>query len=198
MSRPKQHIVFLTGPTGTGKTTIAKYLTDSLRMTFIEGDDVCAPPPSILPQMNRQLYYHPKENVEKMHRGEALTDDDRWGWLDALRDEALKELERDHQGVIVTCSALKRAYRDVLRGASHPEKDIFVHFVTLHAPEEVLFERVKNRHGHFAGSNLVHSQFQSLDPPQADEPDVVGVDVQPPVDEVKRDALEKLKGLLSR
>ncbi|KAK0370051.1 thermoresistant glucokinase family carbohydrate kinase [Colletotrichum limetticola] len=181
MSRPKQHIVFLTGPTGTGKTTIAKYLTGSLRMTFIEGDD-----------------YHPKENVEKMHRGEALTDDDRWGWLDALRDEALKELERDHQGVIVTCSALKRAYRDVLRGASHPEKDIFVHFVTLHAPEEVLFERVKNRHGHFAGSNLVHSQFQSLDPPQADEPDVVGVDVQPPVDEVKRDALEKLKGLLSR
>ncbi|UQC81137.1 thermoresistant glucokinase family carbohydrate kinase [Colletotrichum lupini] len=142
--------------------------------------------------------YHPKENVEKMHRGEALTDDDRWGWLDALRDEALKELERDHQGVIVTCSALKRAYRDVLRGASHPEKDMFVHFVTLHAPEEVLFERVKNRHGHFAGSNLVHSQFQSLDPPQADEPDVVGVDVQPPVDEVKRDALEKLKGLLSR
>ncbi|KAK1674007.1 shikimate kinase [Colletotrichum godetiae] len=181
MSRPKQHIVFLTGPTGTGKTTIAKYLTNSLQMTFIEGDD-----------------YHPKENVEKMHRGEALTDDDRWGWLDVLRDEALKELERDHQGVIVTCSALKRAYRDVLRDASHPEKDIFVHFVTLHAPEEVLFDRVKNRHGHFAGSNLVHSQFQSLDPPQADEPDVVGVDVRPPVDEVKSDALQKLKGLLSR
>ncbi|OHF04050.1 thermoresistant glucokinase family carbohydrate kinase [Colletotrichum orchidophilum] len=186
MSRPKQHIVFLTGPTGTGKTTIAKYLTDSLHMTFIEGDD-----------------YHPKENIEKMHRGEALTDDDRWGWLDALRDEALKELAQDQDrlhggGVIVTCSALKRAYRDVLRGASHPEKDIFVHFITLHAPEEVLLERVKNRHGHFAGSNLVHSQFQSLDPPQDDEPDVVGVDVRPPVDEVERDALQKLKGLLSR
>ncbi|KAK1981332.1 thermoresistant glucokinase family carbohydrate kinase [Colletotrichum cereale] len=182
MSRPKQHIVFLTGPTGKGKTTIAKYLTGSLHMTFIEGDD-----------------YHPKENVEKMHRGEALTDDDRWGWLDSLRDEALRELESDGlRGVVVACSALKRAYRDVLRGASHPEKDIFVNFVTLHAPEEVLFDRVKNRHGHFAGSNLVHSQFQSLDPPQDDEPDVVGVDVQPPVDEVERDALEKLEELLSR
>ncbi|KZL69516.1 thermoresistant glucokinase family carbohydrate kinase [Colletotrichum incanum] len=182
MSRPKQHIVFLTGPTGTGKTTIAKYLTESLHMTFIEGDD-----------------YHPKENVEKMHRGEALTDDDRWGWLDNLRDEALRELESDGlRGVIVTCSALKRAYRDVLRGASHPEKDIFVNFVTLHAPEEVLFERVKNRHGHFAGANLVHSQFQSLDPPHEDEPDVVGVDVQPPVEEVKRDALKKLEELLNR
>ncbi|CCF37083.1 shikimate kinase [Colletotrichum higginsianum] len=184
-SRPKQHIVFLTGPTGTGKTTIAKHLTESLHMTFIEGDD-----------------YHPKENVEKMHRGEALTDDDRWGWLDALRDESLRELDRDGEGggdgVVVTCSALKRAYRDVLRGASHPERDIFVHFVTLHAPEPVLLDRVRHRHGHFAGANLVHSQFQSLDPPQADEPDVVAVDVRPPVEEVKRDALAKLKELLGR
>ncbi|KAK2049585.1 thermoresistant glucokinase family carbohydrate kinase [Colletotrichum somersetense] len=188
MSRPKQHIIFLTGPTGSGKTTIAKYLTESLHMTFIEGDD-----------------YHPKENVEKMHRGEALTDDDRWGWLDSLRDEALHELEGDgdgdgglRRGVVVACSALKRAYRDVLRGASHPEKDIFVNFVTLHAPEHVLYERVKNRHGHFAGSNLVHSQFESLDPPHEDEPDVVGVDVRPPLEQVERDALEKLEGLLSR
>lgn len=135
-----------------------------------------------------------------MHRGEPLTDEDRWGWLDALRDAALGALDRDGDGdgVVVTCSALKRTYRDVLRGASHPEKDIFVHFITLHAPEEVLFERVKGRHGHFAGANLVHSQFQSLDPPHDDEPDVVGVDVRPSIEKVKQDSLHKARQLLSR
>ncbi|KAF6831077.1 thermoresistant glucokinase family carbohydrate kinase [Colletotrichum musicola] len=181
MSRQKKHIIFLTGPTGTGKTTIAKHLTQSLHMSFIEGDD-----------------FHPKENVEKMHRGEPLTDEDRWGWLDALRDEALRDLNRDGAGVVVTCSALKRTYRDLLRGASRPERDVLVHFVTLHAPEDVLFDRVKGRHGHFAGANLVHSQFQSLDPPQADEPDVVAVDVRPPVEEVNEDALRKVRDLLGR
>ncbi|KAF6819865.1 thermoresistant glucokinase family carbohydrate kinase [Colletotrichum plurivorum] len=81
MSRQKKHIIFLTGPTGTGKTTIAKHLTESLHMTFVKGDDL-----------------HHNENVGKMHRGEPLTDENRWGWPPALRDEPIMDQDRDGNG----------------------------------------------------------------------------------------------------
>src|SRR5437667_10278490 len=128
-----------------------------------------------------------------MRDGIALTDADRWDWLTALRDQSLLQLERSgSDGVILTCSALKRKYRDVIRVAPYYSHGLLLHFIYLHAPEEVVLERVRARQNHYMGSNMVHSQFDILEPPTADETDVIRVDVSRPLEEVKVDALGKV------
>ena len=122
-----------------------------------------------------------------MRDGIALTDADRWDWLTALREESLLQLGRSgSDGVILTCSALKRKYRDVIRVAPYYLNGLQLHFIYLHAPEEVVLERVRARQNHYMGSNMVHSQFDILEPPTADETDVIRVDVSRPLEEVKR------------
>lgn len=130
-----------------------------------------------------------------MARGEPLTDADRWDWLILLRDEAIKTLLSSSQqqqqpgstpnSVIVTCSALKRKYRDILRIASLKHPSIKVHFVFLKATEALLMDRVRARKNHYMKDYMVRSQFESLEAPAEDEGDVVGVEAGGSSDEVK-------------
>lgn len=125
-----------------------------------------------------------------MSNGIPLTDADRWDWLTRLREEALRQLELGgSSGVVVTCSALKRKYRDVIRVAPYFSPGLQLHFIYLHAPEAVLMRRVAERKGHYMGETMVHSQFAILEPPTPEERDVISLDVSGSVAEVSRDAL---------
>nr|POE47368.1 putative gluconokinase [Quercus suber] len=153
-----KHIWVITGPAGCGKTSVAEHLHRTFSLPYLEGDT-----------------FHTAENVQKMANGHPLTDADRWDWLILLREQALSTLATA-SGVIVTCSALKRKYRDVVRVAAYHDPRICVHFVYLNAAEAVLLDRVRGRQGHYMKDSMVHSQFQSLEVPQADERDVMSVD----------------------
>ncbi|KAI9730514.1 MAG: hypothetical protein M1834_005755 [Cirrosporium novae-zelandiae] len=189
-----QHIWIITGPAGSGKSTVAQYLATELGLPYIEGDD-----------------YHPPSNKVKMAAGNPLTDADRWDWLISLRDAAVSALTTPAppqntikqiypSGVVVTCSALKRKYRDVIRVAAYEHPDIRIHFVYLHADEQVLLKRVMARTGHYMKSGMVHSQFESLEPPTQDEvkKDVVVVECGTgSLAEVERDALDKVREVMA-
>jgi gluconokinase len=125
-----------------------------------------------------------------MSHGIPLTDADRWDWLTALREEALRQINAGHDGVVMTCSALKRKYRDVIRVAPYFSPKLHLHFIFLHAPEEVLLARVTARQNHYMGANMVHSQFEILELPVPEETDVISIDVSQDQDGVKRDALQ--------
>ena len=133
-----------------------------------------------------------------MSRGEGLTDADRWAWLDALRDhESMHPPDEASQHLVITCSALKREYRDVLREGSKRSPDLDIHFVHLDAPESVLYERAVARKGHYAGGNLVHSQFDAMDTPGEDEKDVICIDVNRPTEEAEQAVLKKVKEIIA-
>lgn len=135
-----------------------------------------------------------------MHHGQPLTDEDRQGWLEALRDHEAAQPAGPgaaSRHLVMTCSALKRHYRDILREGSEQARNLRVRFVYLDAPEDVLTRRAAARQGHFAGSDLVRSQFESLEPPEVDERDVVTINVDRPVEEVEEDALEHVRDVLA-
>ena len=134
------------GVSGSGKSLIGAGLARALGLTFVEGDD-----------------YHPAENVERMSLGVPLTDDDRAGWLRALAAR-IGEAKDAGTGLVMTCSALKRSYRDVLRaGASE------LRFVFLRGPRELIAARLAGRRGHFMPPSLLDSQFATLEEPLSDE-----------------------------
>ncbi|GAB1318402.1 Gluconokinase [Madurella fahalii] len=167
-------IWFITGPTACGKTTIAKALAHNLGFAFVEGDD-----------------YHPQLNLDKMSQGRPLTDADRHAWLLALRDHETAQPQASQQSrhLVITCSALKRQYRDVLRRGAQDAGNLRIRFVFLDVDEPVLRERAAQRKGHFAGKELVASQMEALERPgEEDEGDVivVRVDADRPVDETER------------
>ncbi|HWE58592.1 MAG TPA: gluconokinase [Solirubrobacteraceae bacterium] len=136
--------VVVMGVSGSGKTTIGRGLAGRLGWDFAEGDDL-----------------HPAANVAKMAAGEPLTDADRLPWLAQIAGWIDGEIEDGRHGVI-TCSALKRAYRDRLR---RPE----VLFVYLSLPRSELERRMATRHGHFMPASLLDSQLAALEPPDPDE-----------------------------
>jgi gluconokinase len=161
------------GVSGTGKTTVAAQLAEHLGWEFIEGDSL-----------------HPPANIEKMSKGIPLDDDDRRPWLDAL---ALLIAFHHDDGLssVLTCSALKRGYRDVLRGRVSDEGAVF--FVHLAAPFPVLRERMESRE-HFMPPSLLQSQFDTLEQLGEDEPGVV-VDVSQPVAAVVAEAIEAIEAI---
>jgi gluconokinase len=155
-------IVVLTGVSGVGKTTVGRLLAAELGWTFVEGDELHAP-----------------ENVAKMRRGEPLTDEDRRPWLAALR-RRIEELLAAGENAVVTCSALKKAYRDELR--VDPER---VRFVFLQGDAELIDQRLAKREGHFMPRQLLDSQFAALERPGKEE-EVLTVNVTGNPDEVAR------------
>ena len=135
------------GVSGSGKSTVADGLVERLGWPFAEGDD-----------------FHPPANVEKMRAGRPLDDEDRWPWLRSLADW-IGEHERSGRSVVVTCSALKRSYRDVLRDG-HPS----VWFAHVTADAALIRERMEHRSGHYMPVSLLDSQLALLEPLQDDEP----------------------------
>jgi gluconokinase len=130
-----------------------------------------------------------------MGSGIPLTDEDRWDWLITLRNEAVTQLQKSNT-VIVTCSALKRKYRDVIRVASYEHPTVQVHFIYLRVDEETLQARVKARVGHYMKEGMVHSQMEALEEPASDEFDVIKIDVRQDKEVVRSEALVRVKAKL--
>jgi len=123
-----------------------------------------------------------------MAKGISLTDNDRWDWLITLREQAVKHL-RHSNAVIVTCSALKHKYRDVIRVANYEHPTVQIHFIYLKVDERTLQNRVAARVGHYMKEGMVHSQMTTLEEPD-EEWDVLPVDVSNDREKVQREALE--------
>ena len=134
------------GVAGSGKSVIGEAFARALGVEFAEGDD-----------------YHPAENVRRMAAGIPLTDADRAGWLSALA-ERLREAKIAGVGLVMSCSALKRAYRDVLRAGARD-----VQFIFLRGPRALLAERLAKRRGHYMPASLLDSQLATLEEPSPDE-----------------------------
>lgn len=151
MSNKTTHVRWvIMGVSGCGKSSVGEQLAAALNVTYLEGDD-----------------YHSPANVAKMSAGEPLTDADRAGWLEALREQIALAHERG-EGLVLSCSALKRRYRDVLRGG-----DPRLRFAHLNGSRELLAERMAARHNHYMPPSLLDSQLASLEPLQADEAGIV-------------------------
>ena len=152
-------IVIVFGVSGAGKTTVAKLLARELGWRFIEADD-----------------FHPAANVEKMGSGQPLTDEDRWPWLERLRQQ-IKRLLAAGENAVLACSALKRAYRHRLRVSNE------VQFVFLRGDYALVEKQLRSRRGHFMSAVLLQSQFDDLEEPQADE-NVVTIELRGTPDEI--------------
>ncbi len=145
--QPGTTTIVVMGVSGSGKTTIATGIATALGWEFAEGDD-----------------FHPPANVDKMRAGIPLDDDDRWPWLRSLA-AWIGEHERAGRNVVVTCSALKRSYRDLLRDG-HPS----VWFAQVTADPDLIRERIEHRSGHYMPASLLDSQLSTLEPLADDEP----------------------------
>lgn len=134
------------GVSGCGKSTVGRALAQCTGWRYVEGDEL-----------------HPPDNVALMAAGTPLTDANRQGWLEKIA-ALLAAAAKHDEGLIVTCSALKRRYRDLLRAGASDLRLVF-----LHGPRELLAERMAARRGHYMPASLLHSQLEALEPPQADE-----------------------------
>jgi gluconokinase len=165
---PRPVVAVVMGVSGTGKSTIARLLTEDLGWPSAEGDD-----------------FHSAANVAKMHAGHPLTDADRAPWLAAIADW-IGACETAGSGGVVTCSALKRSYRDELR-RGHPD----VRFICLVGGHDLLESRLENRTGHFMPASLLDSQLATFEPLAPDEPGA-SIDVSLPPEQIEAAALAAL------
>ena len=198
----------VTGPAGCGKSSVAEYLAHELSIPYIEGDDVSLHfyAPGDPPLTGSIGQYHTAAAKQKMSQGIPLNDLDRWDWLIRLREAAVTRLSpsassatKAHTGVVVTCSALRRRYRDVIRVAAYEHHNVAVHFVYLRADEAVLMKRVQARQGHYMKSTMVHSQMELLEEPEQDEQtlDVLEVDCSPALSKVQKMVVAKVREALA-
>jgi carbohydrate kinase (thermoresistant glucokinase family) len=164
----KTAIFVVMGVSGSGKSTIASMLAHRLHWIYEDGD-----------------WLHPKSNVEKMHHGEPLNDADRWPWLHAIADWIDTTRQSGERGV-VACSALKRAYREILVGERSD-----VRLVYLKGDRDLIARRVAARSDHFMPPELLDSQFAALEEPQADEHPIV-VSIAPHPREIVENIVREL------
>ena len=156
------------GVSGSGKSTVADRLAARLGWRFEDGDS-----------------YHPARNVAKMSAGQPLTDEDRWPWLQAIADE-IDRLSAAGERAVIACSALKRAYREVL---VHGRDDVRIVF--LDGTQDLIAARLAARKGHFMPPGLLASQFRALERPEADERPVI-VSIDAPVERIVDDIVTSL------
>jgi gluconokinase len=156
------------GVSGSGKSTIADQLAIRIGWTFEDGDQ-----------------FHPASNVAKMKAGHPLTDEDRWPWLRAIAAEIDRACAAGEH-LVIACSALKRAYRDIL---VHGRKDVRIVF--LDGTQQLIADRLAKRKGHFMPPDLLPSQFRTLEPPTADE-NPVTVSIDASVEAIVDDIVGKL------
>ena len=164
-------VLVLMGVSGCGKSTVAGLLAGLLEWDFEEGDDL-----------------HPAANVDKMASGHQLDDEDRWPWLAKVAEWIGEHADAGRAGII-TCSALKKSYRDVLRG----ERVVFVY---LAGTREQIARRLAARHGHYMPASLLDSQFDALEPPTPEENSItveIGASAS-----VETDAIMSRLGLIPR
>lgn len=165
-------IVVVMGVSGSGKSTVARALAEQEGWSMLEGDS-----------------FHPPANIAKMKAGAPLTDEDRWPWLRAIAAKA-DELRAAGQSAVVACSALKRAYRDILIG-DRPQTVLLY----LRGSRELIGERMRARKNHFMPPTLLISQFATLEEPEPDEHPIV-VDVEGSSEAVTAQALRRLNAWL--
>ena len=161
-------IVIVFGVSGAGKTTIGKLLAKRVGWRFLEADD-----------------FHPRVNVEKMHNGLPLTDEDRWPWLELLREQIECSLAAKENAVLA-CSALKRKYRERLRVSDD------VKFVLLRGDSALVEKQLHSRRGHFMKPDLLRSQFADLEEPESDE-DAVTIELGRTPEELVEEIKTKLR-----
>ncbi len=161
--------VIVMGVSGCGKSSVGALLAERLGLAFIEGDGL-----------------HPAENVEKMAQGIPLTDEDRWPWLETIGRLMAEALDRG-EGIVVSCSALKKIYRDRLRQATSGR----LSFVYLEGAPELLLSRMGARTGHFMPVSLLESQLRTLEVPTG-EAGVVTVDIDRSVENIVENAIRGL------
>ena len=157
------------GVSGCGKSTLGAALAERLSLPMIDGDDL-----------------HLPESVAKMRAGVPLQDADRWPWLDRV-GQRLAACD-PATGLVLACSALRRAYRDRIRGHAGE-----VRFVFLDGSFELISQRLARRVGHYMQSDLLASQFQTLERPSADESDVITLPITEPVSRLVDEALATLR-----
>jgi gluconokinase len=160
--------IVVMGVSGAGKTTIAQALAKRLEFRFEDGDA-----------------FHPQSNVVKMASGTPLTDEDRKPWLEAIANE-IDRKAKSGQAIVVACSALKRAYRDIL---VHGRDDVRI--VYLKGNHDVIAERLKHRSGHFMPPSLLDSQFETIEEPTPAE-NAITVNIDAPFCRTVNDIVEKL------
>jgi carbohydrate kinase (thermoresistant glucokinase family) len=145
------------GVAGCGKSTVGALLAERLGWTYVDAD-----------------WLHPAANVAKMSRGEALTDEDRWPWLATVGDR-IDAIHREGGSVVLACSALKRSYRDALRGTRAD-----MQLVYLKGERGTIEKRLATRSGHYMPATLLASQFAALEEPGKDEqPLIVSIEASP-------------------
>ena len=164
----------LMGVSSTGKTSVGTEVAHRLGIKLIDGDDL-----------------HPRANIIKMSEGHPLNDEDRAPWLERIRDAAFSLEHKSEVGIIV-CSALKKKYRDQIRDGNSN-----VRFLFLHGSYDVILERMRQRKGHYMKESMLQSQFETLEVPGADEPDVIPIDINAPFGEVVERCIQALKPYLS-
>jgi len=170
---PLPPLVVVMGVSGSGKTTIGTLVAHELGVEFIDGDSL-----------------HPLENVQKMAAGTPLDDDDRWPWLEIV-GRTLHEHGERREGLVVACSALKRAYRERIR--SQAPSALFLH---LDGTLEVLTRRIEGRSGHFMPAALLESQIETLEPLAQEEGGYV-LNIDQPVADMVDDAVTRLRALVA-
>lgn len=154
------HCIVVMGVSGCGKSTVGAQLADRLAADFYDGDDL-----------------HPPSNIKKMSAGIALTDEDRWPWLDSIRHKLSAEFAQ-HQSIVIACSALKLSYRRRL--ATNLAS---LRFVYLNGSRELITRRQSSRADHFMPAALIESQFSTLEDPGA-EANVIAVNIDQAITEV--------------
>ncbi|CAD7054576.1 gluconokinase [Pseudorhizobium endolithicum] len=164
--------IIVMGVSGAGKSSIGEMLSRRLDCDFVEGDRL-----------------HPAANVEKMAKGIPLTDEDRWPWLDLVGQE-LADAVSAGKTLVLSCSALKRVYRERLRKAAGGR----LYFVFLKGSPQLLEVRMGERTGHFMPLSLLHSQLATLETPEGEE-GVVTVDIDATLDEIVAAAESGLREL---